>query len=190
MFEFFENFSRLAGFLTVLCSFLSVIIYYVRKTYKEGQKVYSQLIPNGGNSIMDKLVQIDKKFKDLSAQVLIGRERQGMLWAVQNIPYFECDGEGACVFSNDALNSLFQKSSQEMLGFGWTSAIKTQQERERITESWLNSVKFNLPYEETYTLRVKDKSEFQVRAIAKHIHDEDKKFLYSFGIVSKVDESL
>lgn len=175
MFEYLIKLSHTITAISVVCSFLCVIIYYARKSYKEGQKVYEQLIPNGGSSLADKINEIDRKLRGLSTQVLINRERQGMLWAIQNIPYFECNENGECVYTNDALNNLFNKSAQEMLGFGWTSAIATQHERERIRDSWITSVKENIPYDEVYRVRTKhNNEEFMVRAIAKHILDEKK----------------
>lgn len=62
-----------------------------------------------------------------------------------------CKPTGECVYASEELCELFEKSEQEMRGFGWTLAIPDKARNEAYTK-WVDCVKNKMPYEDTYTI--------------------------------------
>jgi PAS domain-containing protein len=65
------------------------------------------------------------------------------------IGMYICNKEGECTWTNECINNIFGLDSQEMLGFGWLSAIGNS-DRKRIKEEWLYAVNNNIPYDAEY----------------------------------------
>ena len=169
MIDLLKNISGTISTLTIIASALSASAFFLFKMWRNGQRVYNQLIPNGGSSLADQINYIKKS-------IIISNQRQSMLWATINVPYYECDEHGVCTYVNEALANLFGMSRDEMLTLGWVKAIVGQHERVRVVDEFMAAVRNKLPYDVEY--RVKNQrtgEEFMAKATAQHCLDEKKK---------------
>lgn len=99
-----------------------------------------------------------------------------------------CDSSGRCVEANEFLSEMFGIDREDMLRFGWLSAINPE-DYTRVHAEWMNSIQNRLPYRRI-TYRVENRrteSTFQVSTSAFEIRDEtNSEVVGYFGIVKKV----
>jgi PAS domain-containing protein len=65
------------------------------------------------------------------------------------IGVYICNKDGECTWTNEHLNNTFGLDSQEMLGFGWLSAIENS-DRKRVNEEWIYAIENKIPYDSEY----------------------------------------
>lgn len=105
-------------------------------------RLYTELMPNGGKSLNDAVRRTEAK---LDAGLRFSA-------TLQDIPTWEADAAGKCVWASPALCQLFGLSQSDMLHSGWLDAIATQEEREKISREWATSLKHQIPFSATFTI--------------------------------------
>lgn len=139
--------------------------------------VTTELAPNGGHSLSDKINRI----RD---QVLILESRGRAAWAADGVATYECDEAGQCVWVSPALCELYGLSYESMLGTGWLSALVNTADRERVWEAWQHAVTTGIPYEDEYRVRNrKTNKEISVRTYTTACKDSRGRVARYFGAV-------
>lgn len=106
--------------------------------------IKSQVYPNGGGSIADKL--------DLTLRLAQKADRRSLVLTERaQIAVYECDSEGSCVFVNSILARLFGMERSEMLGRGWLKAVDSE-DKNRVHQSFLDAIRNKIPYSSSYTI--------------------------------------
>lgn len=107
-------------------------------------EIRAQVFPNGGQSMSDRLDKVLNFAK-------MGERRSLILSEHSNIPTFECDEFGLCVWVNTALANLFGMERAEMLGNGWLKAVDSD-DKQRVWRTFKESIEQNIPYSSNYTV--------------------------------------
>jgi len=145
-----------AGVLLALWKWLSKAVFVpVSRWFDFLNAAISELSPNGGASIFDRIKRIDASTQLASGRVLTLMDRAPQ-------PVFECSPDGGCTYANHAICDLFGLSRDEMLGKGWYRGLD-QADIQRVYAAWMDCVKNGLSYECDYGLR---DSDITVRASA------------------------
>lgn len=181
MIELLLNFSKTITAVEVISAFVVATLAFSFQAYRKIRHIYHQLTPNGGSSLADTI-------NDIRTHQLIGQTRTQILWEhAEKIGYYECDGPagkdpGACTWANKFLCDLFGLPLNEFIGFGWTQAIVSQSERNRIHKSWISAVADEIPYEEAYEIvNQRDGKHYQVKARAWACKNKKGEVLKMFG---------
>lgn len=138
--------------------------------------VLSEVKPNGGKSIADKINIIDANLNSL-------KELNEKQWGISldNAPtaIFLNDKYGKFIYVNQKLCDMFMMSKDDMLFDGWTKKIRHPDVHYRI---WLNCVEKGIPYRDQYTL-IGEKGENvkTIMASAEPIHTDRGEILFFYG---------
>lgn len=131
---------------------------------------------NGGASMRDGL-------NEIRDTVLIVRARVDELTNVGNLAIYSCDADGRCTWVSDALAEMFGLYKEDMIGLGWLRGIH-QDDKARVHEEWLRSVKEGYPFD--YDYRLVDGR--RVHATATAIRDSTKAVRAFHGAVRPFKE--
>jgi PAS domain S-box-containing protein len=154
--------------------------YYRRKEHTKRQQemadkiniIFSELTPNHGSSLKDKVNNIDEKLventvltKDNSAMLKVVTARQQWILDMQTSPIFESDCNGLCTWVNDAYIDIIKRSKEEILGHGWKNFIH-EDDRERVVNEWDNAVAEQRSSQSSYRIVSKDGKIYEVECYA------------------------
>ena len=64
---------------------------------------------------------------------------------------YTCTPDGRCVYSSKELSFLFNKTPEEMLGYGWTLSVIAE-DRDNSLQKWISCVKEGRPYQDSYRI--------------------------------------
>lgn len=188
MIDLLITFSKTISSVEVIAAFATAMLAFVVQIYRKIRKIFHELTPNGGGSLADTI-------NDIRKHQIIGQTRAQILWEhQQGVGYYECEGNasenaGACTWANKYLCDLFGIPLEEFVGFGWTQAIVSQAERNRIHKSWLAAVEDEIPYVEEYEIVNQHTGQrHRVKTRAWACYGKDKKVLKMFGTLELVKE--
>lgn len=148
--------------------------------HKQIEAIRNEISPNGGKSLNDAIKRIETK---------VDRMKDGLHFviALSEEPVWECDPAGECKWASPALCAMFGLSHQEMLGWGWLSAIATQDERHKTAEAWNDAVTRMIPYTQTYTIHNRVSGERSVvEARGFPSNGDDGRAVWYYGTVNKL----
>lgn len=101
------------------------------------------------------------------------------------IGVYICDKDGSCTWTNSWLNKMFGLDSQEMLGFGWLSAIDPK-DRKRVNEEWIYSINNKIPYNASYfIINKRDDVSIFVNTKAFAVIDSDDEVICYIGYLEE-----
>lgn len=101
--------------------------------------IYSELTPNHGTSIKDKIDKIDKKVDENTKVTNLICHRQRWILDNRSEPIFECDANGNCTWVNEKYCQLTKHNISHFIGNGWKSMIH-EEDRERVIQEWESAV--------------------------------------------------
>lgn len=101
--------------------------------------IYSELTPNHGSSIKDKIDKIDKKVDETTKVTNLICHRQRWILDNRSEPIFECDANGNCTWVNEKYCQLTKHNISHFIGNGWKSMIH-EEDRERVIQEWESAV--------------------------------------------------
>ena len=101
--------------------------------------IYSELTPNHGSSIKDKIDKIDKKVDENTKVTNLICHRQRWILDNRSEPIFECDINGNCTWVNEKYCQLTKHNISHFIGNGWKSMIH-EEDRERVIQEWESAV--------------------------------------------------
>lgn len=105
--------------------------------------IATQLKPNGGSSLYDKLTRIDR----LLAYSTEARRQQ---FNATGIAFWEADETGLTVFVSDKAAQLMGMLPEQAVGNGWSTTL-TAEDRARVFAEWRDAVEQRRNYISTHT---------------------------------------
>lgn len=140
------------------------------------ETIKQQLGPNGGKSVLDKLMLIDMRTRKSDA-------RQSAIVAAAPIPSFEADNNGKFVAVNRAFETLTGYSAAELVGMGWVNVIY-HHDREQFMKDWGYSVSDKRAFRGEYRFLTKGDRIVPVGVDSNPMRDDDERIVLGwFGTV-------
>lgn len=149
-----EILSSIEGILGLLITLITGAAYPAIKVYKKKKsekltfnnkidKIFYELVPNGGHSVKDLISKIDYSLKKISSKLSIVFNFQ------RDIGIWESDKDGNCIFINEILSGLLGISSEQARDNGWVLGVHPD-DRNHVFNEWTLAVKqhraFSLKY--------------------------------------------
>ncbi len=170
---------------STIVTFIWATVKYVYPFFLKGIYLY-----NNGHNI---LKGFEEKFgsnasNTLSNQVLklmrredINEYRISILEEETGYGIYVCSTDGKCIYANKKLCSIFKKSIDEMLNYGWSKSILTEDRANALT-TWKNSVAYQMPYQDEYRIGFENDDPIGIQTKADPIFDGEE-LKYYIGIV-------
>ncbi len=134
--------------------------------------IATQMKPNGGSSIYDKLTRID--------QLLIySTEARRQQFNATGIAFWEADRDGLTVFVSDKASQIMGMLPEQALGHGWATTLSSD-DRSRVFQEWKDAVDQKRNYLSVHTYVHDNGERVTVQARAHPIVDATGK---TIGIV-------
>ena len=138
MSAFFEWLTTTAGIITAVSVITAAgigVFKFMKSVGKALAYIQAELVPNGGGSLRDAINRIE-------ALQLAGLQLTGKAYWLSN-------PAGECTFASVKLATLMGKTPDQILGWGWVSAVALD-DREKCRKEWDAAVKdhreFHLKY--------------------------------------------
>jgi PAS domain-containing protein len=181
-----DYFQSISGILTGLAAIVGFFITFGKKFIKNWHnkikakekmiekidRIYSELTPNHGSSLKDK---VDKMEMGLEENTKITKETTEMLKTVttrqqwildmQESPIFESDSEGLCIWANEKYVNLICRNKEDLFGNGWKNFIH-EDDRKRVIEEWESAVKEERSSQSNYRMVSKCGNVYEVECYA------------------------
>lgn len=118
----------LAGLYAWISRRATQLLTTVNEKFEKLEKVYESVRPNGGSSLYDKVVAIDRRTSEAEA-------RSKILLRNLKVAEFKSDLAGNCIFINGAAVGLLNRPETDWHGKNWISLIAPEN-RESVDEEW------------------------------------------------------
>lgn len=191
----FEN-EEMKGILAILISivalissfyaFVKWILPFAKYEYErqihfrnEGYMLSKNMVRHFGKDAGESLRNL---LASKNYEILLNSARLDELENETGIGVYVCNGDGVCTYANKTLSDLFGIEQEQMKGFGWAKGIIDQQ---KAVNNWNFAIKNNLPYSDTYSIRVDDKIK-NVYTEARKLKDNEAGIQGYIGIVKEV----
>lgn len=129
---------------------------------------------------------LPKEIRETHNLAFIAKHKSDFLLNESDLPIYECDINGACIFSNEALQNLFGLDANQMLKDGWMTALYPDDIVPTYSK-WKAAVSSWVPYKARY--RIINQSTNQLidcESIAVPIKDNAGTIISYLGIVKIV----
>lgn len=134
---------------------------------KDVKEIKDKVLPNGGNSIDDKVSAQGKQLDEISKQV---KENIALTEAYFTImmnrddeALFRSDEKGHWIFCNNKVSDIFGMYHRDMLNKGWEIAIgKTVAERYEFVKAWHEFINDGSPLNHHVAIKNQDSGEINV----------------------------
>lgn len=110
--------------------------------------IYSKLTPNGGTSIEDKMNALTGFVASGFARI---EQTTKLILQITGKAYWLASPDGAICDVSPALANLFQRTPDQLTGWGWVAYI-AESEVDRIVTSWETAVKHAREFRATYEI--------------------------------------
>lgn len=91
--------------------------------------------PNGGSSTHDKLLSVIEGQRRIEDGLSHNRNLARVMISRDSVPHFETDGDGNCVWVNQAYLDMTGLTLEECLGRGWHNALAFE-DRQVVAHEW------------------------------------------------------
>jgi PAS domain-containing protein len=127
--------------------------------------IKDQVLPNGGQSLNDKVTHLGDKALLIDQNIKIVKARQKFMIKVSETPTFWCDIYGNVVYANNSLINLFGADSEDQLKGHAMMDFIDYSDHGRILSRWNDAMKNNTEAEIEYTvINGKTKERYPVRS--------------------------
>lgn len=150
------------------------------------ETIYSEITPNHGTSLKDKVNTIERKLEENTQATSVIMHRQRWLLDNRDEPIFESRDDGTCTWVNDKYCKLTGYSVDDFLNNGWKSVLH-EADRERISVEWESAVKDKRDSHATFRIVSKDGVVYKVRADA--MRNGDGGYIGKVIVESRVDDA-
>ena len=129
------------------------------------ETIYSEITPNHGSSIKDKVVAIESKLEENTKMTKQISHRQRWILDNRDEPIFESDPLGNCTWVNDKYCRLSGHDIGFFLGNGWRNIVH-EDDRERIVSEWNSAITDKRDSHISFRLVDRDGKIYNVHSIA------------------------
>lgn len=185
----FEDYILTAGKVGGAIASIVVVFKYIRdftifirelsKLPETIKNIEKELKTNGGNSLKDKVLKIEKN------QIRRDQIFEILLNSNSDIGFYETDKDGMCTKVSLSYCKIIGKSQEECLGKGWVSAIHPE-DRESVFKEWSDAVKYERPFFIKKYRFVNGESIVYVEGSSHPIFDDDRKIIAWYGNVTVI----
>lgn len=141
--------------------------------------IAAQLVTNGGSTIRDAIVRIEKRQC---------RESEKTRFLIEGGEYacFEADEKGRCIYVNHPYMTLIGRThEQDVLGMNWRHVIH-EDDREMVLQSWDRAVQEGRLFEERFAYQKENGEKIKVYCKAYPMYDYNSNVVGWFGIVKSI----
>ena len=109
-------------------------------------EILSELRPNGGGSLRDAISRIETQ-----NAIALGRIDLVMVALGDQVAGYETDAAGLCVWTSPAYCELVARSPNELLGWGWITALHPD-DADHVRDNWRSSIEDRRTYEQRFRM--------------------------------------
>lgn len=154
---------------------------------KQLESIKSQVNPNGGTSLNDKVSQILKHQGEIDAILSDLKQEQRVQRDVLGILYWENDANGRVTYVGANLTEQLNCNPGQILGRSWIGLIDDP-DKERVIRGYNLSIENASIFRAQFTFVGCDGQKMQVKAIARHNKDREQKLVNSLVIFTIIPE--
>jgi PAS domain S-box-containing protein len=140
--------------------------------------IATQLRPNGGSSLADKLTRIEKSLVRSDA---IRRQQIN----ATGLAFWEADASGLTIYTSDAAADLIGLTPEQSLGNGWVTNV-IEEDRSKVFAEWLAVVQQQRAYSARHTYEYQNGTRRSVHVHAHPITDTSGAVLGFVGILTTI----
>lgn len=140
------------------------------RLHKMIETIYSELTPNHGTSLKDKVNAIEKKLEENTRDTVTIMYRQRWLLDNGSVPIYEAGLDGKCTWVNEKYCELTGYSLSEFLNNGWRNSLHVD-DRDRIVSEWESAVKDKRDFHAEYRLVSRNGEIYKIHTTAKRNGD-------------------
>jgi PAS domain S-box-containing protein len=185
----------LAIALSAVCVIIGGILKWVVPAVKAIQArlhdvkfIAEELRPNGGQTVKDKINNLDGNVSALRHRAEKIDARQWAIVSSLNQPTWESDAAGMAIRANASLLELIGRGQEDLVGNGWSN-ILAPEDAARVWREWTLAVKQLRTFELVYdVINVITKKRYRVRAVAVPYFDSERKPHGWIGVYNDVTE--
>lgn len=148
------------------------------KTVQRVDQMYITLGPNGGKSLHDRIVNIDRT-------VNVGELRGRTMLNSEGIGEWQSNNDGQCTYVNAAACRMLNRQESDFLGRNWVNVI-WREDRERVIEEWDVAVRERRHFQLAYRWLHIDGSPVSIVASANPVFDSAHVLIGWLALVRKV----
>lgn len=113
--------------------------------------IHSELTPNHGSSIKDKINRIEDRITRQKS--IIDKISHRQIWLLDNesVPLFETDSNGKFTWINKKFKDLVNRDDRYLLGFGWKNIIHDN-DRDSVVKKFTTCIRDQITYEDTFKI--------------------------------------
>ena len=145
------------------------------------EKVYKELIPNGGGSLRDVVNKIN-------IRTIKTEERQKAILNDATCAVFEADELGQFSYVNRSFKDWILKSADDLLGNNWVNSIYFE-DRMKVETEWIDCVKRGRDFSMQFRMMSRHNEVFDVHASAQALRNQNGNIVAWFGIMQKFSDT-
>lgn len=141
-------------------------------------EIRNEMTPNSGKSMKDVITRLDEKIGHIcdNSNYLTGQFKkmealQKSILNVSEIPTFETDAKGGCIFVNKAYLNFTGRSFEEVKNFGWINIIHPD-DRTKVKNEWDSAIRDSRNFELSFRVVCREKIVYSVFCESSPIHGE------------------
>jgi PAS domain-containing protein len=138
-------------FLKKFSLFIKEKYLYLEGSIGKINEISKEFAPNHGSSLKDTLNKIQCELARNTELTEKISTRQKWIFDNREMPIFEADEQGHCVWVNIAYMNLVKRDMNFLLGHGWKNVIAPE-DRERVVNNWNLCVNDGRDSEDTYSM--------------------------------------
>lgn len=154
---------------------------------KQQKAIADELRFNGGHSTKDMVSRLDKNMDVVAHDLALVRGVQRAMMSQRDVPFFETDAEGRCVWVNRYYLDLTGKQLADVLVNGWGGVIAGE-DRAAVLREWDDCVKQDRDFEMHYRIIDADQNKVEVRASARRVKNQAGKTIAFAGSMTLLNQ--
>lgn len=140
------------GFAGLLVKFvIRPAASYLRRRLKSVFRVFAELVPNGGNSMWDKIDRIDKRMQKIGDNQLTALHLVRMVASNVTKIMWTADRDGNTDWVNEHWVERTGIAADQAKGFGWLNGLHSD-DREWVIDAWQAAVEHGRDFNELFRL--------------------------------------
>jgi PAS domain-containing protein len=148
------------------------LYFWLRKQWKDVSDVhsmvrtiFSEITPNSGTSIKDKINCIERDLSDQNISIEKITRRQFWLLENEQRLIFETDAEGKFLWINKRFKDLIKRDLSFVEGNGWKNVVHDD-DRDEVIDKFQSCIKDGITYEDVFRICDSNRNVFKVKCIA------------------------
>lgn len=144
------------------------------------EEIRNEITPNSGKSMKDVIVRLDEKMSHIcdNSNYLTGqfKKMEALQKSILNsseVPTFETNERGACIFANKAYLDFVGRTFEEIKNFGWINIIYPD-DRAKVKAEWDSAVNDGRNFELSFRVVCREKIVYTLFCEASPISANDK----------------